>query len=313
MPTHDRRAFVPRAIEYFLRQDYPNLELVILDDGGDKVADLVPERDSLRYLALPHRLRLGAKRNSAIEASRGDIILHWDDDDWSDPARVSTQVAALLAGEADICGTSQVWFCEIASGRLSVYRYPPSQRGWLYGASLCYRRSLWRRKPFQELDNGEDTRFVWAPPQGRMLDLRAARLLIAMVHGRNISAPRPLSGPNWQLWPEHARVPLGSDWAFYESLAKRLPNRSGYSRRWPRSRLTRHPASNCCCYRTAPTWPRARPWAGSPVSRDRPAKCRLVPPPASTGLHGPPRPGRWSCWKAALSYHPAGWTSCWRP
>jgi hypothetical protein len=29
MPTANRRAFVPRAVVYFLRQDYPNKELVI--------------------------------------------------------------------------------------------------------------------------------------------------------------------------------------------------------------------------------------------------------------------------------------------
>ena len=32
MPTADRRRFVPRAVHQFLAQDYPNKELVILDD-----------------------------------------------------------------------------------------------------------------------------------------------------------------------------------------------------------------------------------------------------------------------------------------
>ena len=48
MPTYNRRPFVPKAIEYFLRQDYPNRELIILDDGDDRVADLVPDLPSLR-------------------------------------------------------------------------------------------------------------------------------------------------------------------------------------------------------------------------------------------------------------------------
>ena len=42
MPTADRRRFVPLAIQNFLQQDYPNRELVILDDGQDSVADLAP-------------------------------------------------------------------------------------------------------------------------------------------------------------------------------------------------------------------------------------------------------------------------------
>lgn len=31
MPTYNRRAPVPRAIRYFLRQDYPKRELILLD------------------------------------------------------------------------------------------------------------------------------------------------------------------------------------------------------------------------------------------------------------------------------------------
>ena len=33
MPTYNRRHFAGKAIEYFLRQDYPNKQLVIVDDG----------------------------------------------------------------------------------------------------------------------------------------------------------------------------------------------------------------------------------------------------------------------------------------
>jgi glycosyltransferase involved in cell wall biosynthesis len=223
MPTYNRRAFVGKAIEYFLRQDYPNCELVILDDGDDRVSDLVPDLPGVRYVGLRDRLRLGAKRNAAVEASRGEIMVHWDDDDWMDRSRVRTQVSALMAAAADICGTSRVWFCEIASARLSVYQYPPTERRWLYGASLCYRRSLWQQKPFEPMDIGEDTRFVWAPPIGRMLDLDGARVLIAMVHRDNTSSPHPLAGPNWRAWhQESAQDVLREDWPFYRELSRRL-------------------------------------------------------------------------------------------
>ena len=223
MPTYNRRTFVSRSIEYFVRQDYPNRELVILDDGDDRVSDLVPDLPTLRYIALRDRLRLGAKRNAAIEASRGEIIVHWDDDDWMDRSRLRTQVSALMAADADICGTSEVWFCEIASARVSIYHYPPSEQPWLYGASLCYRRSLWQRKPFEPLDIGEDTRFVWAPPTGRMLDLDGSRMLIAMVHRDNTSSPRPLTGPHWRVWHQgSARDLLREDWPFYDELSRQL-------------------------------------------------------------------------------------------
>ena len=48
MPTYNRREFVPRAIRYFLRQDYANKELIIIDDGTDAIKDLVSDDERIR-------------------------------------------------------------------------------------------------------------------------------------------------------------------------------------------------------------------------------------------------------------------------
>ncbi len=85
MPTFDRRRFVPDAIDGFWSQTYPDRELVIVDDGTDPIADLVPDDPMIRYVRLDQRLKTGAKRNAACRAARGDVIVHWDDDDWSSP------------------------------------------------------------------------------------------------------------------------------------------------------------------------------------------------------------------------------------
>jgi len=76
MPTKDRRPFAQRAIELFQRQDYPNRELVIVDDGKDRIADLVGGDDRIRYVPLDRRLTLGAKRNLACQHARGSLIAH---------------------------------------------------------------------------------------------------------------------------------------------------------------------------------------------------------------------------------------------
>jgi glycosyltransferase involved in cell wall biosynthesis len=88
MPTADRRRFVPAAIRLFLEQDCEDKELVIVDDGSDRVGDIIPQHPQIRYIALPRRIRLGAKRNLACEAARGDVIVHRDDDDWHAPWRL---------------------------------------------------------------------------------------------------------------------------------------------------------------------------------------------------------------------------------
>jgi glycosyltransferase involved in cell wall biosynthesis len=73
MPTANRRAFVPRAVGHFLRQDYPHKELVILDDGADSVSDLIPDDVRVRYVRAERKQPIGAKRNACVELTRGDL------------------------------------------------------------------------------------------------------------------------------------------------------------------------------------------------------------------------------------------------
>jgi glycosyltransferase involved in cell wall biosynthesis len=80
MPTYNRRHFVARAIEYFLRQDYEPKELIVVDDGDHLMADLMPDHPRVRYIRLERRLTVGAKRNLACEHTTGEIIPHGDDE-----------------------------------------------------------------------------------------------------------------------------------------------------------------------------------------------------------------------------------------
>ena len=104
MPTYNRRAFVPLAIKYFLRQDYTNKELIILDDGSDPVQDLIPEHALISYKFLPEKITLGEKLNMAAGMSSGNIILQWDDDDWYAENRIAYQAYF-----------DKNWFCIICS------------------------------------------------------------------------------------------------------------------------------------------------------------------------------------------------------
>ena len=89
-------AFVPLAIQLFLRQDYPNRELIVIDDGDDPVGRPRARTTPASATAVcPARRTIGAKRNLACEQARGEIIAHWDDDDWYAPDRLA------LSGRAD--------------------------------------------------------------------------------------------------------------------------------------------------------------------------------------------------------------------
>lgn len=219
MPTHNRRRFVPLALAYFLRQDYEPRELIVVDDGDDPVADLIPQDPRIRYIRLDRRHTVGAKRNIACRLARGDLIAHWDDDDWMADWRLSYQVPQLSASGADLCGLDRLLFLDARRGEAWQYIYPRSGKSvrtsWLAGGTFCYRRELWVRNPFPELDVGEDNRFVWSRPVKRLLALPDNSFYVAMIHDGNTS-PKRTSGSRWQPHPvAPLRKMLGRDWPVY--------------------------------------------------------------------------------------------------
>jgi glycosyltransferase involved in cell wall biosynthesis len=218
MPTRNRRQFVAQSIWYFLRQDYAERELLILDDGEDAVGDLVPPDERIRYVRLDERLSLGAKRNLACELSRGNIIAHWDDDDWIAPQRLSVQVSELLAANADVCGARDLLHYDLEAGQSWLYRYPAGERNWLSGNTLLYHRAVWAGSPFPHLDVGEDSAFILQLPADRLHAVPDSSFYIALIHPQNTGA-KNLRDPRWEQRPldEVSRL-LAFDREFYVSL-----------------------------------------------------------------------------------------------
>ena len=50
-PTYNRRKFIPQFLRNIARQDYKGaIEVLIADDGYDKVEDLIPKNSIFRYI-----------------------------------------------------------------------------------------------------------------------------------------------------------------------------------------------------------------------------------------------------------------------
>jgi len=217
MPTRDRRRFVPMAIRYFLRQDYPRTELVIVDDGSDPVVDLIPHHPAILYHRLEGRQVLGRKRNLACELAAGEFIAHWDDDDWSARERLRIQVEALETSGVSLSGTRSLRFYDPAAQRAWRYEWPRSRRPWAAGTSLCYRRSLWARSPFAEVAAGEDSRFVSHSAVTSIADVSDSGCIVALIHDRN-TVTKSGRGPCWKMIPvAEVEQLLGPDFSHYQS------------------------------------------------------------------------------------------------
>src|SRR5581483_9236967 len=97
--TFGRPWFLEEAIESFLRQDYPgDAELLVLNDYAEQ--RLVFHGDPrIKLINCATRFdSIGEKRNAAIGAASGEILLTWDDDDISLPGRIRQSVEAIQAG-----------------------------------------------------------------------------------------------------------------------------------------------------------------------------------------------------------------------
>jgi glycosyltransferase involved in cell wall biosynthesis len=109
---YDRPHYLQQAVESVRGQDYPNIELLLVDDGSRmpeslRVLDeLEPEFKKRNWRILREENRfLGAARNTAIRAARGERILFLDDDNALFPSAVSDLVQAMDWSGADICTT----------------------------------------------------------------------------------------------------------------------------------------------------------------------------------------------------------------
>lgn len=201
MPTSDRRPFVPMAIRQYLSQDWADSELIVIDDGDDRVADLIPDDPRIRYVPAEGKLTIGAKRNLACDLARGEIILHWDDDDWMEDRRIRFQVESLLQAQADLCGLPRLYFHDPASGRSWEYSCLRRDKMWLAGATFCYRKSLWMGSPFPDTNVGEDVRFLWSERPKKLLPLRDSSFYVARIHTGNTGS-RIGSGEGWRPLPD---------------------------------------------------------------------------------------------------------------
>ena len=164
MPTYNRGPFVTQAIRHFMGQDYPSKELVIVDDGEDSVQDLTRGHPTIHYIRLGTRKTIGEKRNIAVAASRGNVIAHWDDDDWYDPSRLRYQVAPLLTGAADATALTMSFMYDLASDAIWFVDRELHQRMFFYGihtGSLVFAKQMWHDVGmFPAMDLGEDVVFI---------------------------------------------------------------------------------------------------------------------------------------------------------
>jgi len=98
IPTYNYGRFVCQAVDSVLAQTWPNIEVIVIDDGStDDTADrLKPYADKIRYIYQPNRGLSGA-RNAGIREAAGEYVAFLDADDLWTPQKIEAQMALVAA------------------------------------------------------------------------------------------------------------------------------------------------------------------------------------------------------------------------
>lgn len=107
------------AIESFQAQTYKPSRLLIVNDGAPL---LNAPLDRVRELIAPPGMSLGRLRNFALDNMDRDVryVVQWDDDDYSDPLRITWQVGQVKGGAQKATVLRFATHCNLHTGEMKI-------------------------------------------------------------------------------------------------------------------------------------------------------------------------------------------------
>ena len=95
-PTYNRPERHANLYAVFNHQNYSDKELLVMDDSAEKspfFAEL--QDDRVTYLHLTSSSTIGHKRNLMADIAKGEVIAHFDDDDYYAPDYLQTMLQLI--------------------------------------------------------------------------------------------------------------------------------------------------------------------------------------------------------------------------
>jgi glycosyltransferase involved in cell wall biosynthesis len=109
IPCYNAEKYVGETLESVFRQTWPEIEVVVVDDGStDRSAGVIQSfaRPNLRLIQQANRGQTAALNVCCAHAT-GDFVQYLDADDLIEPDKIALQMARL--GEAPLCIASSEW------------------------------------------------------------------------------------------------------------------------------------------------------------------------------------------------------------
>ena len=102
IPNYNREDLVVETVQNMLDQDYPNKEIIVVDDGStdNSIHRLQKFGESITVLTQKNQ-GPGAARNHGLSKAKGNFIQLMDSDDLASKNKISSQVKSLKEKSAD--------------------------------------------------------------------------------------------------------------------------------------------------------------------------------------------------------------------
>ena len=103
IPNYNYERYIQKCLESVVSQDYPNIEIIVVDDGStDRSIEVIQKYFPSVVLISPGYQGVSSARNTGILKSSGDYLAFMDADDFWDPTKISKQMKVLFNTDADL-------------------------------------------------------------------------------------------------------------------------------------------------------------------------------------------------------------------
>ncbi|MBV8601223.1 MAG: glycosyltransferase family 2 protein, partial [Candidatus Eremiobacteraeota bacterium] len=126
IPTYNRRRVLPRMLESIARQQYPAIETIVVNDGGEEIGDIASRFEATLVERSENRGHAAAS-NAGLEVARGEYVAVIDDDDVLFPYHVATLVDVLERSGRDVAHTNSLMMLTEREG--AVVGFSPGSLG----------------------------------------------------------------------------------------------------------------------------------------------------------------------------------------
>jgi glycosyltransferase involved in cell wall biosynthesis len=109
VPTYNRPELLERALQSIEAQTMKDYEVIVVNDAGVDVEDIVKKFSNTIYTKHTNNRGLSASRNTGIRKSSGDYITFLDDDDIIFPNHLQVLTDAVIAGAEIAYTDAYLW------------------------------------------------------------------------------------------------------------------------------------------------------------------------------------------------------------